>query len=115
MLCETTVAHLSAFTYRADAKRRFSWLPLGGIYWEDEVPDWAFFQRAKVSPADQVAQDQAERTSEEEFKAFFAEADRLTVMEKYPGVQAFSATFDLTKPINTNRKSWWKRIFSKGA
>jgi len=161
MLCETTAAHLSALTYRADAKRGFCLLPLGGIYWDDEVPDflqllrfpeedrnqiyrlfgiryriwkgdglseddqlfwdaacsqvpdWALFQRVKVSPADQLAQDRAERIAKEEFEAFLAEADQVTVSEKYPGVESFSATFDLTKPVTTNRKSWWKRIFTK--
>lgn len=162
MLCETTVARLSAFTYRADAKRRFSLLPLGGIFWEDEipdwlqfrklpeedrieiyrlfsiryriwkgevlseqdqlfwgaacaqVPDWAFFQRVKVSVDDQLAQGQAERTSEGGFKALFAEADQLTVTEKYPGVQTFSATFDLTKRGTAKAKPWWARIFGRG-
>jgi hypothetical protein len=39
MLSETTLAHLSDLTYRPDAKRRVCLLPLGGIYWEDEMPD----------------------------------------------------------------------------
>jgi hypothetical protein len=163
MLSEATAAQLSARTYRCDAKRRFCLLPLGGIYWEDEipdlrqlwklpeedrnqiyrlfgiryriwkgaslheddqlfwetarsqVPDWALFQRVKVSPADQLAQDQTERIAKEEFEALLAEADQVTVSEKYPGVEAFSATFDLTKSVTANRKSWWKRIFNRGA
>ncbi len=38
MLSETTLAHLSDLTYRSDAERRVCLLPLGGIYWEDEMP-----------------------------------------------------------------------------
>ena len=162
MFRETTAAQLSAFPFRADAKRCFCLLPLGGIYWEDEipewlqllkfpeedrnqiyrlfgiryriwkaevlpdhdqrfwdaacaqVPDWAFFQRVRVTVDDQLAQDQAERTSEEGFKALFAEADQLTVSEEYPGVQAFSATFDLTKRGTAEAKPWWARMFRKG-
>ncbi len=39
MMSETTLGFLSTLTYRADAKRQVCWLPLGGIYWEDEMPD----------------------------------------------------------------------------
>jgi len=39
MLSEITVAHLSTLTYRADAVMKVCWLPLSGIYWEDELPD----------------------------------------------------------------------------
>jgi hypothetical protein len=39
MLSETTIAYLSTLTYRADAHRQVCWLPLSGIYWEDEMPD----------------------------------------------------------------------------
>jgi hypothetical protein len=39
MLSKTTLAHLSGLTYRPDAKRQVCLLPLGGIYWEDEMPD----------------------------------------------------------------------------
>jgi hypothetical protein len=39
MMSETTLGFLSTLTYRSDAKRQVCWLPLGGIYWEDEMPD----------------------------------------------------------------------------
>jgi hypothetical protein len=39
MLSETTLGFLSTLTYRGDAQRQVCWLPLGGIYWEDEMPD----------------------------------------------------------------------------
>lgn len=38
-MSETTLGFLSTLTYRPDAKRQVCWLPLGGIYWEDEMPD----------------------------------------------------------------------------
>jgi hypothetical protein len=39
MLSETTLGFLSTLTYRGDAKRQVCWLPLSGIYWDDEMPD----------------------------------------------------------------------------
>jgi len=42
MLTEATLGFLSTLTYRADAKRRVCYLPLSGIYWEDEMPDILF-------------------------------------------------------------------------
>jgi hypothetical protein len=39
MLSETAVRLLSTLTYRIDAERRICWLPLNGIYWEDEWPE----------------------------------------------------------------------------
>ena len=39
MMTETTLGFLSTLTYRADAKRQVCWLPLGGIYGDDEMPD----------------------------------------------------------------------------
>jgi hypothetical protein len=39
MISENTITQLSALTYRADAKRRVCWIPLGGICWDDEMPD----------------------------------------------------------------------------
>jgi hypothetical protein len=39
MLSKDTLAHLSTLTYRADAKRQVCIVPLGSIYWDDEMPD----------------------------------------------------------------------------
>src|SRR6185295_17831861 len=39
MISETTLAYLSTLTYQAEAKQMVSWLPLAGIYWDDEMPD----------------------------------------------------------------------------
>jgi hypothetical protein len=39
MLSQTTIGYLSTLTYRHNAKRGVCWLPLSGIYWEDEMPD----------------------------------------------------------------------------
>ena len=47
MLSDTTIAYLSTLSYRADAARRNCWLPLSGIYWEDEIPD---FRRLRSLP-----------------------------------------------------------------
>jgi hypothetical protein len=39
MLSQTAIDFLSPLTYQVNAKRQFCFLPLGGIYWEDEIPD----------------------------------------------------------------------------
>ena len=39
MLAESTIAYLNALTFRPDANRLTCWIPLGGIYWDDELPD----------------------------------------------------------------------------
>lgn len=51
MLSYYAVAYLDALTYRDDAERVFCLLPIGGIYWEDEIPDPAQF--ASLSEDDQ--------------------------------------------------------------
>ena len=38
MLSEETLSQLSTLTYHADAKRQVCILPLGSIYWDDELP-----------------------------------------------------------------------------
>jgi hypothetical protein len=43
MLSANAAAYLSALEYRADAKRMVSHFPLGGLYWEDEIPDLGAF------------------------------------------------------------------------
>jgi len=40
VLSDATVAILNTMRFRPEAKRTVSWLPLGSIYWEDEMPDW---------------------------------------------------------------------------
>ena len=40
MLSEAAVAFLSPLTFRANAKRETCLIPLGGIYWDDEIPDF---------------------------------------------------------------------------
>ena len=39
MLNQTALAYLAALTYRDDAKRQICWIPVSGIYWDDEIPD----------------------------------------------------------------------------
>jgi hypothetical protein len=43
MLSEETLTHLSALTYRPDAKRQVCILPLGSVYWDDELPQMGKF------------------------------------------------------------------------
>jgi hypothetical protein len=43
MLSEQTLSHLSALAYRADARRQVCILPLGSIYWDDELPQMGKF------------------------------------------------------------------------
>jgi hypothetical protein len=40
MLGDEALKYLSSLVYDPDAKRRGSIIPLGGIYWEDEIPDF---------------------------------------------------------------------------
>jgi len=40
MLSQTAVEYLSALTYREDAQRLNCTLPVAGIYWDDEIPDF---------------------------------------------------------------------------
>src|SRR5215471_13621503 len=54
MLSETTIAQLSALRYRAGAKRQVCWIPLGGIYWDDEMPDIRQFMGIAEDDRDQV-------------------------------------------------------------
>ncbi len=39
-LSEATVAILGGLHFRAEARRMVSLIPLGSIYWEDEMPDY---------------------------------------------------------------------------
>jgi len=51
MLSEITTAYLSTLTYRVDAAQKVCWLPLSGIYWEDELPrDPRFDKNAEGRP-----------------------------------------------------------------
>jgi len=54
MLSETTRRFLSAQTYRSDAQLRICWLPLLGIYWEDELPEIQYLQRISEDDSNQI-------------------------------------------------------------
>jgi hypothetical protein len=43
MLSEETLTHFSTLTYRPDAKRQVCILPLGSVYWDDELPQMGKF------------------------------------------------------------------------
>jgi hypothetical protein len=49
MLSETTLEYLSTLTYRSDAGRGVDLLPLGAIFWDDEMPE---MRRRVGSPED---------------------------------------------------------------
>src|SRR5215467_12465601 len=164
MLTETTLGFLSTLTYRAEAKRQVCWLPLSGIFWEDEMPDihylnkvpetdrnqifllftirvrlwkgealsdteqqlwdatysqvpeWAFFQRNRISADDHRAQEDAEQGGADALEALLADADEVTISEnENDGVQNISATFDLTKGQIPARKkqTLWQHVYHK--
>jgi hypothetical protein len=54
MLSDTIPAFLSDLTYRPDAKRQVCLLPLGGIYWEDEMPDLREIMKIPEHDRDQM-------------------------------------------------------------
>jgi hypothetical protein len=54
MLSEITAAYLSTLTYRSDAERRVSWLPVSGIYWEDEMPDMGHLRKIPEDDFNQI-------------------------------------------------------------
>lgn len=82
-------------------------------------PDCPLFQRVELSRDDQLAQDAALRYAAEITDALFADADQVRVVEKCPGVQEISATFDLTKrgdvnsPPSVRIERRWARILSR--
>jgi len=54
MLTEATLGFLSTLTYRADAKRLVSWMPLSGIHWEDELPHIHLLHEIPENDLDQI-------------------------------------------------------------
>ena len=125
MLSEKALAYLATRTFRADAVRQVNFIPLTGIYWEDEfplsggkdllpkddfwqvmqmfklrvarwkgeeltkeqqefwdevyakVPDWALFQRMKVSEDDLEWEDFANKTMDDFEAEMIAQADEV--------------------------------------
>lgn len=56
MMSETTLGFLSTLRYRADAKRQICWLPLAGIFWEDEMPDIRYLMKMPEDDREQIFQ-----------------------------------------------------------
>ena len=54
MLTEITLGFLSTLTYQADAKRLVCWMPLSGIYWEDELPDIHLLNKIPENEREQI-------------------------------------------------------------
>jgi hypothetical protein len=86
---------------------------------KSQLPDCPLFQRVGLSPDDQLAQGVAQRIGAEMTEALFADADQVRVVEKCPGVQEISATFDLlkrgnlTSPPTGRIKRRWARILDQ--
>jgi hypothetical protein len=53
MLSKEALAYLASRTYRADAVRQINFIPLTGIYWEDEFP---VFGGNKILPEEDFSQ-----------------------------------------------------------
>lgn len=91
-------------------------------FWDDaksQLPECPIFRRVKISTEDQLAQSAAVQAGAEIEEALFADADKVSVTEKCPGVHEVSATFDLrkhvdpTNPPTVETESWLARIFSR--
>jgi len=54
MLSEATLRLLATLTYQADAKRQVCWLPLSGIFWEDELPDIRYLMKIPEDDRNQI-------------------------------------------------------------
>jgi hypothetical protein len=54
MLSDPTLACLSKLTYQAEAKSMVSWLPLAGIYWEDEMPEHSYLRTISEDDRHQI-------------------------------------------------------------
>jgi hypothetical protein len=83
-------------------------------FWDvsrSQVPNWALFQRMKVSADDLVAQCDAKRKAEEIYQILFTVADEVSITEK-DGVQSFTARFKVKKEPRAvaKKQSWWQRI-----
>jgi hypothetical protein len=151
MLSAEALKYLQPLKHDPTAERLSCMLPMGGIYWADEIPDfpalmrvpeqdrnlifqlfrirfklWAgedldnddrsywdtarsqvpdypVFHRVHISDEDRVAQAAFEIETLNAFKAFFADADDVTINAD----GSFSATFDLTKG---KRPTLWQRV-----
>ncbi len=51
---KSVAAYLSALVYRADAERRVCILPLGSIYWADEIPDFMGLMKLTEEERNQI-------------------------------------------------------------
>lgn len=78
------------------------------------APSWALFERLELSPDDQRVRKKTEEACAEDFAAFLAEADNVTMSEDDLGIQRFSATFNLEKETDPPKNErWWERVRRK--
>jgi len=54
MLNEASATHLAGLAYRPEAKRCVCLLPLSGIFWEDEIPDFRMLLKMAEDDRDQI-------------------------------------------------------------
>jgi len=126
MLSKTAVTLMSALTYRPDAERRVCWIPLSGIFWEDELllnrefanlseedqhqilrlfgirinslagTELGTFPQNRAFSRRSSCQDETSRCSGKIAEWLLEGADEYEISVK-DGIETFSATFDLTK------------------
>ncbi len=79
-----------------------------------QAPEWAFFQRKRISADDQHGQEDAEQGGADALEALLADADEVTISES-DGIQNISAIFDLTKAQipQQKRQGWWEQVFHR--
>jgi hypothetical protein len=53
-LYQGALDYLSALTFHPDAEKRVCWLPLSGIYWQDEIPDLMMLTKVEERSRNQI-------------------------------------------------------------
>ena len=85
-------------------------------FWDEaqnQVPEFALFQRMALSTDDRLAQDHCEREVAEELQSLWSHADEVSFFDNEHGEQSFSATFHLRGDEKCNAqedRSWLRRL-----
>jgi hypothetical protein len=75
------------------------------------APEWALFQRLRLSPDEREAREAIERDCAQALDELFSTADHITISRDQHGYEKRSATFLLNKEQKpAKRKSLWKGI-----
>jgi len=106
------------FGLRARIWRGESLSPDDQLFWDkalSRVPGCPLFYRLQISAEDRKFNDEVEGSTAKELEELFNHAEQVSLSEAQPGVQRFSATFDLTggRPTAQRKKSWWSRLLGK--